>query len=499
MRWAHGAGPARQHHLARTLRRGVLLLLVVGIGSFFLTHPWDSVREISDPVEHFKYGSVGADDENGLPLRIIEVLPTVFADLLPAGAPSDLSAFGFIYEPGRRMPVGFSERVRIVPLIGMNCATCHTSVVRVSPDDRGYVEIAMGSTILDLQGFLSFLFAVVDDPRFSSETLIAAMNEVEPLSTIDTWLYTALIPTMRSRVKTQAEQLQQLFSDDHPRFGPGRVDTFNPYKLVQLAAHYPDGLTPEESIGTSRYPSIWNQQAKDGLAHNWDGNAISVQDRNVGAAFGAGATPKTLDLEVLTEVEAFISTLPAPRFPALASLDRDLVAEGEQVFAAMCADCHAPGGSQLGEVIALAEIGTDPHRHQSYTTKLNDLFNSFGDGEPWDLNDMRTTDGYAARLLDGIWARGPYLHNGSVPTLWDLLTPEDQRNGGQSSLWVGHGVIDLDHVGVRTDLTEFQGRAMFELDLTTAGNSNQGHSGPGYGTDLPEAQRRALIEYMKTL
>ena len=78
---------------------------------------------------------------------------------------------------------------------------------------------------------------------------------------------------MRSRVKTQAEQLQQLFADDHPRFGPGRVDTFNPYKLVQLAAHYPDGLTSEESIGTSRYPPTWNQQAQDGLAHNWLGTS----------------------------------------------------------------------------------------------------------------------------------------------------------------------------------------------------------------------------------
>lgn len=499
MRWVHAAGHSRAQRRWRAVRWVVGLGVVGAVVSFFVTHPLDETQRISDPVEHFKYGSIGADDENGLPLRIIEVLPTVFADLLPAGAPQDLSAFGFIYEPGRRMPVGFSQRTKIVPLIGMNCATCHTSVVRLSPEDPGYVEVAMGSTILDLQSFLSFLFTVVDDPRFSADVLIPAMREVAPLSAVDALLYRALIPVMKGRVDTQASQLQQLFADDHPRFGPGRVDTFNPYKLVQLAAEYPNGLTPDESIGTSRYPSIWNQKAKDALAHNWDGNAVSVQDRNVGAAFGAGATPKTLHLATLDTIEAFISNLDAPRYPGLAAIDADLAAAGEAVFASVCADCHAPGGAQLGSVIPLDEIGTDPHRVQSYTTKLNDLFNSFGNGEAWDLNDMRTTDGYNSRLLDGIWARGPYLHNGSVPTIWDLLTPEDERNGGLSSFWIGHGIIDMTHLGVRSDLPEFEGRELFELDLTLPGNSNRGHSGPVYGTDLPDAQKWALIEYLKTL
>ena len=105
---------------------------------------------------------------------------------------------------------------------------------------------------------------------------------------------------------------------------------------------------------------------------------------------------------------------------------------------------------------------------------------------------------YRARPLDGIWATGPFLHNGSVPNLNQLLLPAEQR---VTTFRVGSNQFDPVNVGFVTD----EG---FEFDATLPGNLNSGHSGPMFTQNKPEGgsykdftdeERMALIEYMKTL
>lgn len=487
-------------------RRGRILLLLAGLALiavlaaawFFSKYPLDQPVVYADDKDHFLFGSIGGDTDNGLPVRIMELLPELFADLLPEGAPQDWSAFGFIQLPGRSMPVGFSERSRFVPLAGMNCALCHTGVIRTAPDAEPELMLGMGSTTLDLAGFFSFLFEVADDPRFEPETLLAAMEERAPVSLIDRIVYKRVIERFKEGLQQRRQQLHTLFFAGHPPFGPGRVDTFNPYKLTQLREHYPEGLDPSEAIGTARYASIWNQAIKRDLPLNWDGNAPRIQDRNVGAAFGAGATPESLDLDAIARVQGWLEKLPSPRWP-FEPPAAALVERGAEVYQHYCYECHDPDGERIGEVVAAEELGTDRWRVDSYTEKLNTLFLEMGDGQPWDLKQMRNTDGYVNRSLDGLWARAPYLHNGSVPTLWDLLQNEEQRNGGKQSFAVGHAVYDPENVGLRTDVTEVDGRPAAQFDLTLDGNSNRGHSGYEFGTELSEPDKRALIAYLTTL
>jgi hypothetical protein len=98
---------------------------------------------------------------------------------------------------------------------------------------------------------------------------------------------------------------------------------------------------------------------------------------------------------------------------------------------------------------------------------------------------------YKSRPLNGIWATAPYLHNGSVPNLYELLLPADQRTKTFSA---GSAELDTKAVGQRTDV----GPSTFDTSLP--GNLNSGHDGPAYGTDkLSEEQRWQLVEYMKTL
>ncbi len=101
---------------------------------------------------------------------------------------------------------------------------------------------------------------------------------------------------------------------------------------------------------------------------------------------------------------------------------------------------------------------------------------------------------YKARPLNGIWATAPYLHNGSVPNLWQLLQkPEDRV----TSFYVGSREFDPKHVGF--DTTQAPGTTLFRVvkdGKQIPGNSNAGHT---YGTGLIDKEKWDLIEYMKTL
>jgi cytochrome c peroxidase len=104
---------------------------------------------------------------------------------------------------------------------------------------------------------------------------------------------------------------------------------------------------------------------------------------------------------------------------------------------------------------------------------------------------------YKARPLNGIWATAPYLHNGSVPNLAELLKPENQR---PSKFFVGTRYFDPKNVG----FTTLQTPGAFEFDTSKPGNRNTGHGpyrarGGGEPKVFTDAERWALVEYLKTL
>jgi hypothetical protein len=117
---------------------------------------------------------------------------------------------------------------------------------------------------------------------------------------------------------------------------------------------------------------------------------------------------------------------------------------------------------------------------------------------------------YRARPLDGVWATAPYLHNGSVPTLRDMLLPQDER---PASFCIGSREFDPVNVGVVTkaDNKDLCAAGLTNFDVSLLGNSNRGHSFEGKETDVTELppgvigpaltgdERRSLVEYLKTL
>jgi len=105
---------------------------------------------------------------------------------------------------------------------------------------------------------------------------------------------------------------------------------------------------------------------------------------------------------------------------------------------------------------------------------------------------------WKAAPRDGVWATGPFLHNGSVPDLYEMLIPASQRS---KKFFVGR---DFDPVKIGIDTSGKSGK--FEFDTSLTGNSNAGHSsqtGPRgngvVGPLLTEQQRWALVEYLKSI
>ncbi len=200
------------------------------------------------------------------------------------------------------------------------------------------------------------------------------------------------------------------------------------------------------------------------------------------------------------DVFAYMSSIEAPKYPF--AIDEKLAERGRVAFNRVCADCHGTygsGGSYPEEMVPIAEVGTDRVRLEALTPAHRasygaSWFADFGKSE-----NISQPAGYVAPPLDGVWASAPYFHNGSVPTLWHILHPAERP-----VVWTRRGnAYDTDRVGPQIEEFDllpsnvtagWQRRQYF--DTRAVGKSARGHTFPNA---LSEEERRAVLEYLKTL
>ena len=207
------------------------------------------------------------------------------------------------------------------------------------------------------------------------------------------------------------------------------------------------------------------------------------------------------------QVVDFIATLRPPPFPG--PIDTLLALEGERIYGTHCAECHGEFSPGLKSVTLVAfpnqlvpqeRIRTDPHRWQLATVELAEAVAS---SDYRRYITVQTTGGYVAMPLSGLWISAPYLHNGSVPTLWHLMHPEQRPE----RFMVGGHMLDYDRVGIagqidETGLYDYPARytpwsSAALYDTREPGKSRFGHEAEF--APLTEAQKRALLEYLKVL
>ena len=555
-------GGLRRWLIKALARFGAFVLIVaLVVGAYAINRIVDDEPVVfDDDLEHFKYGSTGGERgyKNqfgfGIPYWIWIALPELFPEYLPDQIPGrGYAAFGMLYESDRDprydLPIGMSmRRSQGVDRVYFNCAVCHTGVVRDGPTGPREIVYGMPANTFDLGALIQFLERAGKDWRFRASRmmpLIADLGERREqeyegngryhpaeFSLVDRQLFKFMgVAMMREQLLALIGRLSFM---DPSTWGPGRVDTFNAPKALlgfnMSTAH------ERELTGNADFPSIWNQGARKGMWLHWDGNNCSVDERNLSAGFGTGATPATLDRDKVLRVADWLwETAQPPPFPS-DKIDQDLAEAGRPIYQQYCRDCHGERESpyrgvdddtRVGQVTSIDDVRTDRSRLDSYTPVLARAQGSIysghptrGDEEceayrqtvcavggdveeyrrlrdrcyPGRFSHFRKTDGYANMPLDGLWLRAPYLHNGSVPNLRELLEPADRRS---ATFFTGYTEYDYDRVGF---VVTGPGAAAagWYMDTRRRGNGNQGHEGERYGTELSPAEKDALVEYLKT-
>ena len=485
------AEPRKHRKLAIAL---LVLLLLAAIG---ITIGWDRGFRVhpqpawmtTTPEMRFKYGSIGAEQDAGVPYWIFYVLPRLFPDKLPG--PGGYASLGVPWEQGQELPVGFTKKTIGFPRVANNCAVCHTATVRGKADEIPTFHVASPGHTTDVEGFFRFLIDCAKDPRFNADNLLREINLVTELDWIDKGLYRFfVIPITKKRLIEREQQFAWIYRKDFPDWGRGRDDAMN------LTKYFMVKQPMDDTFGPTDMPSIWNLQKyqwEQGMRMNFAGDSNDAYSVIMDSALGLlGAAPadKKDFLAQVTWLHEYLTKLPAPQYPF--PIDAQKAANGKPLFDVNCARCHA--SALTGTPLPLAEIGTDRNRIDSWNKNAAIVANKVVKDMGLERKGLVEEDpkGYIVAFLDGIWLRAPYLHNGSVPTLRDLLEPADKR---PKTFYRGYDVYDPARGGFISMGPEAE-RAGSKYDVTLKGGGNQGHE---FGVALSSQEKDALVEFLKTL
>jgi mono/diheme cytochrome c family protein len=433
--------------------------------------------------------------------------------------------------------------------VGFACAACHTGQLRYHGQQ---IRIEGGPSHLDIETFGDELGAALVSTaasapkftRFAMRVLAtgAATTPEELQNSFKTFL-------QEQQARNSLFEAAQAGASEEPtRSGLGRLDAVHRGGNLLLSAPLNEPKNYVPTTAPVSYPALWDTPYFDWVLYN-----ASIRQplaRNVIEALGVQAPidPKTflsdnilhgVLMDNVVAIHRSLTRLESPRWPEdlIGKIDLDKARKGEAVYRQTCAGCHTlidrnthtplAGATGTAEItvttVPLDQVKTDPRQATNFATRMVSLEKVGGPAsiaymdaaktvaggvvEQWKNqspanaqaenevdkgrpNEFRGVSAYRARPLNGIWATAPYLHNGSVPNLYDLLLSPAHR---PKFFYVGSWEFDPVHVGVETG-SPFAGA--FYFDTRLPGNANSGHE---YGTSLSEPEKMALIEFLKTL
>jgi hypothetical protein len=273
-----------------------------------------------------------------------------------------------------------------------------------------------------------------------------------------------------------------------------------------------EGAPIEDAVVTSDPPPWWRAKKKNALFYNGMARGDQRGTMALATSVCVDDVDRAVEVDVqFKDIHAYVLSLSAPVYGR--SVNQDLAADGERVFGDACAGCHGTyAADPLDDaadiypnlLIPLDVIGTDPvvaNAGVIHAPELVDWYNGSFYGEITKMVPDDPFPGYMAPPLDGIWATAPFLHNGSVPTI-DLLLDSRRRPARWKRVDYDSTNLDTDALGWPWEAVEEDPDSMdYEdakhvYDTRHWSQSNGGHT---FGDALTDDERRAVIEYLKTL
>ena len=361
-------------------------------------------------------------------------------------------------------------------VVGANCLNCHASTI-----NKEFI-IGLGNTDFDFTTDQSSNISILDFLMKGTYSL----NSSE---------YQAFLPYKRG-----FQAISPLTVTETRGVNPA-----DKYAAILAAHRNPTDLTWRENdpwgitkeVIPTDVPAWWLLKKKNAMFYTGVGTGdfsrimmasslVSLQD---------STQARSIDKR-FPDVLAYIKSLTPPIYKGI--IDQQKVTEGKAIYETNCSRCHGSSNDKNDYpnlLVSLESIGTDPalaSTNFAHPQLLDWYNNSWFSKAPFAAK-LVAKNGYIAPPLDGVWATAPYLHNGSVPTLEELL-----NSAARPKIWkrtFKSDDYDTKKVGwnysIPTTKTDNQ-----TYDTSIKGYGNQGHI---YGDKLSSTQRKALIEYLKTL
>jgi mono/diheme cytochrome c family protein len=358
-----------------------------------------------------------------------------------------------------------------VDIVAPNCLACHAGTL-------------LGRRVMGLGNVF------VDETEPLADMVGAGRAFLPPGSLrneVDRWLRPLRVATPRTRLDT----IGVSSADDLAATLMAHRDRRTLAWLDDAALPLPDDVDPTPID----VPAWWLARTKSSVFWTGSGRGDRASLMASASLLCTDSAPEAQRIiDAFADVRAYVDTLQPPQWPW--SIDDALAERGRAVFTHSCAGCHAKA-----RVVPLARVGTDPQLAQRTASDAAPQLEWFNGSVYGRAAHLEATGGYVAQPLTGVWATAPYLHNGSVPTLVALLDSSLRPrfwHRPRSSM-----DFDADAVGWKV-ATAARGKAAERdawaranlYDTTRPGYSNAGHT---FGDALTADERRAVLEYLKTL
>ncbi len=424
-----------------------------------------------DPQRGYDYLLGGEYTGCGLPERVYSIASGL--ELLPGGEPapvreSDLPYFLSKFETENGESV-----------VGPNCLTCHAGQV------EGELVIGAPGLGFDYGGLAADAEQLQRNRDVVSQQLNLTDAEIAELDKFAERLAT-IAPYVRPRVTGVANPADNLAAILFAHRDPQTLE----WSDEPLLEPPPEYVVPVDT------PPWWRMSKKNAMLYNTAGRGDHARIMMAASTLCVDDIEHARRIDSnMGDVHAYITSIEAPEYPY--EVSQEAAERGEEVFGQHCSRCHGTYGTPAEEtypnlLVSVEEVGTDSalaDAASQFSDRFIDWFNTGFYGESARLDPQ---DGYIAPPLDGIWATAPFLHNGSVPTLEALLDSSKRPTYWRVRLGLDQEAMGLPYEEATAD----ESGSFFVYDTTEYGYGNAGHT---YGDVLSDAQRRDLLEYLKTL